>query len=157
MLFRSVRIRVLPSEIHRRTFALLGADPQVMDLKPAIAAVVDGSLDAQENPLANTVDYKVHQYHRYHTLSGHSYLSRGLYCNRAQFESWPRALQAAMQRACDAAIKAQRELATEEEEIARKTIEAAGGAVVELTAAERTQFVKAVQPLVDEEIGRAHV
>jgi TRAP-type C4-dicarboxylate transport system substrate-binding protein len=147
---QGLRIRSLPSRMHARTYELLGAVPLIMDLKPAIAAIKAGAIDAQENPLANTVDYGVHQFHRYHTLTGHSYLSRGIYCNRAAFESWPPALQTAMTSAVSEAIVAQRELAVREEEIARKAIEDAGGEIVELTPAERAAFVRAVKPLHDE-------
>ena len=147
---RGLKIRSLPSQMHSRTYAMLGAIPLIMDLKPAIAAVIAGEIDAQENPLANTVDYGVHKFHRYHTLTGHSYLSRGIYCNRAAFESWPGALQTAMFEATRAAIIAHRELAVREESIARKTIEDAGGEIVELTADERAAFVQAVKPLHDE-------
>lgn len=147
---QGMRIRSLPSQMHARTYELLGAVPLIMDLKPAIAAIKAGEIDAQENPLANTVDYGVHQFHRYHTLTGHSYLSRGIYCNRAAFESWLPALQTAMLQAVREAVLAQRDLAVREEEIARKAIEDAGGEIVDLTAAERAAFVRAVKPLHDE-------
>jgi TRAP-type C4-dicarboxylate transport system substrate-binding protein len=147
---RGLKIRSLPSQMHRRTYEMLGAIPLIMDLKPAIAAVAAGTIDAQENPLANTVDYGVHQFHRYHTLTGHSYLSRGIYCNRAAFEGWPDALQTAMMQAAQEAIIAHRELAVREEAIARKAIEDAGGEIVDLTADERAAFVRAVKPLHDE-------
>ena len=147
---KGMRIRSLPSRMHSRIYELLGAIPQVMDLKPAIAAIKSGEVDAQENPLANTVDYGVHKAHRFHALTGHSYLSRGIYCNRAAFESWPQALQQAMTQAVREAIVAQRELAVAEEGIARKAIEAAGGEIVELTPSERAAFVRAVKPLHDE-------
>jgi TRAP-type C4-dicarboxylate transport system substrate-binding protein len=147
---KGMRIRSLPSQMHSRTYELLGATPMIMDLKPAIAAITAGEVDAQENPLANTVDYRVHKLHRFHTLTGHSYLSRGIYCNRAAFESWPSELQAAMTKAVKAAILAQRELAVREEKIARDAIVAAGGEIVELTPQERAAFVKAVKPLHDE-------
>src|SRR5687768_15785519 len=140
---RGMRIRSLPSPMHSRMYELLGAIPLVMDLKPALAAIKAGTIDAQENPLANAVDYEVHRFHRYHTLTGHSYLSRGLYCNRAAFESWPAALQAAMEAATREAIFLQRELAIREEDIARKTMESAGCEIVELTPAERAAFVRA--------------
>src|SRR6188508_3337745 len=52
---KGMKIRVLPSEIHRRTFELLGARAMRMDLTDAIAMIKAGTLDAQENPLANTV------------------------------------------------------------------------------------------------------
>lgn len=147
---KGLRIRSLPSQMHARTYELLGAIPLIMDLKPAIAMIKAGEIDAQENPLANTVDYGVHQFHRYHTLTGHSYLSRGIYCNRAAFDSWPQALQTAMMQAVREAVLAQRDLAVREEEIARKAIEDAGGEVVELTPEERAAFVRAVKPLHDE-------
>ena len=147
---QGMRIRSLPSQMHARTYELLGAIPLIMDLKPAIAMIKAGEIDAQENPLANTVDYGVHQFHRYHTLTGHSYLSRGIYCNRAAFESWSQALQTAMLQAVRDAVLAQRDLAVREEEIARKAIETAGGEIVELTPEERAAFVRAVKPLHDE-------
>jgi TRAP-type C4-dicarboxylate transport system substrate-binding protein len=50
----SMRIRVLPSKVQERTFELLGAIPQRMDLTEAIAMIVAGELDAQENPLSTT-------------------------------------------------------------------------------------------------------
>jgi TRAP-type C4-dicarboxylate transport system substrate-binding protein len=147
---QGLRIRSLPSQMHARTYELLGAIPLIMDLKPAIAAVVAGELDAQENPFANTVDYNVHKYHRFHTLTGHSYLSRGIYCNRAAFDSWPAALQTAMQSAVREAILAQRDLAVNEEDVARQAILDAGGEIAELTPDERAAFVRAVKPLHDE-------
>jgi TRAP-type C4-dicarboxylate transport system substrate-binding protein len=85
--------------------------------------------------------------HRYHTLSEHCYLSRGLYFNRAQFDRWPAKLQDAMRAAARKAIVAQRELAIEDEQHARKAIEEAGGEVVELTPQARAAFVQAVKPL----------
>ena len=145
-----MRIRLMPGKMHYRSFETLGAVPYSLDLKPGLEAVVSGTVDAQENPLANTVDYGAHKVHRFHTLTGHCYLSRGIYCNRAQFESWPGALQTAMQNAAREAVTVQRELAVEEENIARREIEKAGGEVVELTAAERAAFARAVKPLHDE-------
>lgn len=146
----AMRVRLMPGAMHRKSFEALGAVPFSLDLKPGLEAVVSGTVDAQENPLANTVDYGAHKVHHHHTLTGHCYLSRGIYCNRAQFESWPEALQTAMQTAAQEAVLVQRELAVEEENIARKAIEATGGEVVELTAGERAAFARAVKPLHDE-------
>jgi len=147
---RSMKVRLMPGPIHAKSFELQGAVPFSLDLKPGLEAVVNGTVDAQENPLANTVDYGAHKVHRYHTLTYHCYLSRGIYMNRAQFESWPKDLQDGIQRAAREAVLAQRELAVEEEAVARKAIEAAGGEVLELTPQARAEFVKAVKPLHDE-------
>jgi TRAP-type C4-dicarboxylate transport system substrate-binding protein len=147
---KGMRIRLMPGKVHARSFELLGAVPFSLDLKPGLDAIVSGAVDAQENPLANTVDYGAHKVHRYHTLTGHCYLSRGIYMNRAEFERWPRDLQQGIQKAAREAVLAQRELAVEEENVARKAIESAGGEVVELTPEERAAFARAVKPLHDE-------
>jgi TRAP-type C4-dicarboxylate transport system substrate-binding protein len=147
---KGMRVRLMPGKTHARSFELQGAVPFSLDLKPGLEAVVNGTVDAQENPLANTVDYGAHQVHRYHTLTNHCYLSRGIYMNRAEFERWPKGLQEGIQRAAREAILAQRKLAVEEEAVARKAIEATGGEVLELTAAARAEFVRAVKPLHDE-------
>jgi TRAP-type C4-dicarboxylate transport system substrate-binding protein len=147
---RTMRVRLMPGKTHARSFELLGTTPFSLDLKPGLEAVVSGAVDAQENPLANTVDYGAHKVHRYHTLTGHCYLSRGIYLNRAQFQSWPVALQEGIQRAARDAIAQQRSLAVEEEQIARKAIENAGGEVIELSAVARAEFVRAIKPLHDE-------
>jgi TRAP-type C4-dicarboxylate transport system substrate-binding protein len=147
---KGMSVRLMPGRTHARSFELMGAVPHSLDLKPGLEAVVSGRVDAQENPLANTVDYGAHKVHRYHTLTGHCYLSRGIYLNRAQFDSWPKPLQDGIQRAAREAIAAQRDLAVEEEKQARQAIEAAGGEVIELVPAERAAFARAVGPLHDE-------
>ena len=86
-------MRVLPSQVHKRTFELLGAEPEIMDLSEAIDRVVAGTIDAQENPFANTTTYGVHNFHKYHTASNHFYISRPIFFHRPTFDAWPEELQ----------------------------------------------------------------
>lgn len=144
---KGMSIRVLPSEVHKRTFELLGAVAMRMDLTEAIAMIKAGTLDAQENPLANTVTYGVHNFHKFHTLTSHFYVSRPIFLHRPSLEAWPRDVQQAMQQLVTDAVAYQRMLALEEQDAARRAIEAAGCAVVDLTPAEHAAFVDAVQPL----------
>jgi tripartite ATP-independent transporter DctP family solute receptor len=144
---KDMKIRVLPSEIHRRTFELLGAVAMRMDLTEAIAMIKAGTLDAQENPLANTVTYGVHKFHKFHTLTSHFYISRPIFINRTAFDAWPEDLQRAVRAAVADAVAFQRKLALEEHAQSRRIIEDAGCQIVELTAAEHATFVDAVQPL----------
>jgi TRAP-type transport system periplasmic protein len=73
-----LRIRTLNSKVHARTFAKLGAIPNSMGLKEALERMAEGRVDAQENPLANTVTYGAHKLHRFHTLTGHFYIAADL-------------------------------------------------------------------------------
>ena len=145
---KGMKIRVLPSEIQRRTFELLGAIAMRMDLTEAIAMIKAGTLDAQENPLANTVTYGVQKFHKFHTLTYHFYISRPVFLHRASFDAWPDDVKRAMQQAVTEAVAFQRKLAEEEHEQSRKVIEGAGCELVELTRQEHEAFVAAVQPLV---------
>ena len=144
---KDMKIRVLPSDIQKRTFDLLGAIAMRMDLTEAIAMIKAGTLDAQENPLANTVTYGVYKLHKFHTLTSHFYISRPVFLHRPSFEAWPAVLQQAMQKAVTDSVAFQRRLAVEEHEHSRKVIEDAGCEIVELTPAEHGAFVAAVQPL----------
>jgi tripartite ATP-independent transporter DctP family solute receptor len=147
---KGMKIRVLPSEIHRRTFELIGAEPMRMDLTEAIAMVKAGTLDAQENPLANTVTYGVHKFHKYHTLTNHFYISRPIFLHRASFEAWPDDLKRAMQKAVTEAVAFQRKLAVEEDAQSRKAIAAEGCEINALTPEEHAAFVAAVAPLTND-------
>jgi TRAP-type transport system periplasmic protein len=148
-----VRIRVLPSEVQARTFELLGAVPVRCDLTEAIAGIKAGTLDAQENPFANTVTYGVHKFHRFHTVTNHFYISRPIFLHRPTFEAWPMDLQEAMREAIRKAVAFQRELAIDEDREARAAILAEGCEIAELTGAEHAQFRATVTPLLDEARG----
>ncbi len=145
-----MRVRVLPSKIQARTFELLGAVPLRLDLTEAITGIAAGEIDAQENPLSNTVTYGVHKFHRFHTLSSHFYISRPIFVHRAAFDGWPADLRESMQRAVKDAIVFQRDLHVREEADARRAIEAAGCEIVELTPGEHDAFVAAVKPIYGE-------
>lgn len=145
-----MRIRVLPSEVQARTFELLGAIPLRWDLTEAIAAIKAGTIDAQENPFANTVTYGVHKFHRFHTVTNHFYISRPIFLNRTQFDSWPRDLQNTMREAVIKAVAFQRELAIAEDREARAAIEAQGCEITALTPAQHALFREAVDPLLQE-------
>src|SRR6267142_2011018 len=103
-----MRIRVLPSKVQARTFELLGAVPLRLDLTEVIAGIKAGTIDAQENPLSNTVTYGLHKLHRFHTLSNHFYISRPIFLHRTTFDGWPDDLRDAMQIAVTDAIAFQR-------------------------------------------------
>ncbi|MGH8264703.1 MAG: TRAP transporter substrate-binding protein [Steroidobacteraceae bacterium] len=142
-----MRIRVLPSKVQARTFALMGAVPMPMDLTQAIALITSSGIDAQENPLTNTVTYGVHRFHRFHTLTSHFYISRPIFVHGPSFDAWPELVKAALRNAIADAVAWQRNLHVEEERDARATIAAQGCEVIELTAADKAAFASVVRPL----------
>ncbi|MBT3350856.1 MAG: TRAP transporter substrate-binding protein [Nitrospinaceae bacterium] len=145
-----MRIRVLPSDVQARSFELMGAKPLRQDLSDVIKAINDGKIDAQENPLANTVTYGVHKLHPYHTITNHFYISRGIFANRTAYYGWPEEFKEAMNEAVQEAVVFQRGLAVEEAKEARASIEKQGCEIVDLTPDEHDEFVKAVKPQLDD-------
>jgi len=144
---RNLSMRVLPSQVHKRTFELLGAQPEIMDLSEAISRVKAGTIDAQENPFANTTTYGVHNFHKYHTASNHFYISRPIFFHRPTFDAWPEELQQELRAAVKDAVAFQRNMKDQEEKDAAEAIRAAGGEIVELSPEELGVFVSAVKPI----------
>ena len=139
---KAMRIRVLPSDVQKRTFELLGAIPMRMDLTEAIEMIKAGTIDAQENPFANTVTYGVHKFHHFHTVTNHFYISRPIFVHRPTFDAWPKDLQEAMRKAAAAAVAMQRGLAVEEDKAARQAILAQGCEILELTEDEHAALCR---------------
>ncbi len=148
--FKSMSVRTLNSKIQARSFELMGAKPVHVGLAKLIAALKNGEIDGQENPLANTVTYGAHKLHKFHTLTNHFYVSRVIAAHRQSFDSWPRDVQDAVRAVVRDAIPAQRGFAEQEELTARKAIEAAGCEVADLTDSERRVFQSSVRPIYDE-------
>ena len=151
---KGMTIRVLPSKVQERTFELLGATPKVMDLSELLPAVKAGTIDAQENPFANTVTYGLHKYHRFHAATNHFYLSRPIFFHRPSFDAWPAALQDEMHAAVRDAVAFQRGSHVKEEDDAMVAIRKEGGEILELTPDEHKSFVTAVTPIYGETRGQ---
>ena len=147
---KGLNMRVLPSKVHLRTFELLGATPEILDLSEAIERIKAGTLDAQENPFANTVTYGVHNFHQYHTATNHFYISRPIFLHRQSYDAWPEALQKEMGAAVKDAVDFQRSLKEKEEVDAAEEIRKAGGEILELTPEQMHGFIEAVSPIYSE-------
>jgi len=143
---QGMTIRTLPSDVHVETFAALGAVPLKWDLTEALAAIVAGKIDAQENPLANTVTYGAHKHHRFHTLTSHFYISRPLFMHRPTFDALSSDMQATIRAAARDAVLYQRALAEQEEIDALAAIRSQGCDVETLSTAEQDAFEAVLAP-----------
>jgi TRAP-type C4-dicarboxylate transport system substrate-binding protein len=145
-----MRVRVQPSPIHERMIELWGAIPVPIDLQEGIEMIASGQVDAQENPLANTVAYGVDRHHHHLTLSAHVYGARAVLVNRAAFNSWDDQLRDAVREATRSAIAWQRAAAANAETAIATRLRAEGLDVIELTHDDRDAFAAALKPLRDE-------
>jgi TRAP-type C4-dicarboxylate transport system substrate-binding protein len=145
---KGMTVRMQPNAIHEELIRCWGAIPVAVELSAAIQLIVRLDVDAQENPLANTVAYGVDQVHPYVTMTGHLYGARGLFAHRRTLESFDPDLRQVVERAVRTAIEVQRKAATDLEISLRVRMEADGIEFVDLTAEERSAFVEASAPAI---------
>jgi TRAP-type C4-dicarboxylate transport system substrate-binding protein len=115
-------IRTMDSALHQATFAALGMIPRYIDVKDYPAAVRDRTVDAQENPYTNTLNFGIPAHHRYLTPTGHFQGISLLLANRAVLDGQSAADRAAFYDAADCATAAQRDFAAHEDGCALTSI-----------------------------------
>jgi TRAP-type C4-dicarboxylate transport system substrate-binding protein len=149
---RGMTVRLQPNVVHEELIRSWGAIPMAVELSRGIQLITRLDVDAQENPLANTVAYGVDEVHGHVTMTGHLYGARGLFAHRPTWESLTPDVRDVVGRAIRSAIEAQRKAAALMEADLRTKLELARIAFVDLNPEERTAFVEASAPA----IARAH-
>jgi TRAP-type C4-dicarboxylate transport system substrate-binding protein len=142
-------VRMQPNQYHEAMIRAWGATPVAVELKRGIELIANLEVDAQENPLANTVAYGVDRVHNHVTMSGHLYGARGLFANRSQFDRLPPDLRVLVLTAARRAIALQRGLASATERELRSRLENSGLQFVDLTPEEKIAFQEASRPAID--------
>ena len=142
-------VRMQPNAIHEELIRSWGAVPVAVELSHAIRLISSLEVDAQENPLANTVAYGVDLVHRHVTMTGHLYGARGLFAHRETFESLSPDLREVVESAVRTAIETQRKAAGDLETSLRIRMEDDGIEFVDLTDDERATFIEASVPAID--------
>jgi len=145
---KGLKIRTAFNQFHQAAFRAMGFEPKAIDVKDLPAAVADGTVDAQENPLTNMINYKVQAYHPYITLTSHLFGVSAVLVNAAKYATWPEAVRQGFAAALEQATAAQRAYAAQDDVTCMKTLKDDGAEFVSLDEAERAAFVAAVADVV---------
>jgi TRAP-type transport system periplasmic protein len=127
---RGIRIRTLDNAMYQKVLAAVGFEAVVIDVKDLVHAVETHEVDAQENPLTNTVNFGLHRTHKHLSLTSHFHGIALLLANRAWFEALNPAMQSALLTASAEATAAQRQLAIAEDALCLERLERDGVAIV---------------------------
>lgn len=136
-------VRIQPNPIHEELMRNWGAVPVAVELSEGIEMIKSGAVEAQENPLANTVAYGVHEVHPHVTMTGHLYGARGLFANRRVYEDLSDELRGLVEDGARTAVAVQRDAASKLEADLRNDLEESGIVFVDLGPDERTAFQEA--------------
>lgn len=124
-------VRTLDNAIYVETMAAMGFEPLVTDVRDLKDAVVTGRVDAQENPMTNSVLFDLHHHHPHISLTGHFFGVMLFVCNADWFAGLSPAAQSAIQKAARAATMHQRQLAEDQDTQAMAVLKKAGVQIVE--------------------------
>ena len=125
-----LRLRTLDNAQHQAAFRRLGFSPMFVDVADLPRAVAEHTVDAQENPLTNMVNFGLHAHHRHVSLTGHLLGIALLLVNRVRCDAMPAETRAVLTGAARESAAVQRSLAAAEDAACMKVLAEAGVAVI---------------------------
>lgn len=141
-------IRTLDNAFHKAIFAALGFAPRFIDVKELAAEVRNRTIDAQENPLTNLINFDIHKTHRFVSLTAQFFGIALVLANRAALGTLDATRRAALDQAITHATQIQRELAAAEDETCLRILAAAGVDVVTAGQLDLEAFQACVEDVV---------
>lgn len=133
-------VRVQPNPIHEELIRNWGGIPVAVELSEGIEMIQSGLVDAQENPLANTVAYGVDEVHPHVTMTAHLYGARALLANRYIYERLTDHVRGLVDEGARRAVTTQRGAAARREIDLRHEMETEGVRFVDPGPEERSAF-----------------
>jgi TRAP-type transport system periplasmic protein len=149
-----MKIRTLDNALHQQVFRALGFEPVTIDVKDMPAAIASGAVDAQENPLTNTLNFGLHRTHRHISMTSHFFGVALVLANRANFDGWPADTRQLVGKAVANATRAQRGFAAREDVDCLARLQADGCEIVIADGIDRPAFEAAVADIRETEIAR---
>jgi len=104
-----LKLRTPGSKTRIMAFEMLGASPVTMNIGELYLALQQGTVDGQENPLANIKAFSWNEVQEYLSLSGHVYTPITLVMNGARWDGLSDEQKAAVGRAAAKAVEASRQ------------------------------------------------
>jgi TRAP-type transport system periplasmic protein len=123
-------LRTLDNALHQEAFRRLGFRPIYIDVADLPRAVAERTVDAQENPLTNMVNFGLQAHHRHVSLTGHLLGIALLLMNRSRFDALPAQCRDVLEAAARESEVMQRSLAVAEDADCLKLLADAGVSVI---------------------------
>lgn len=142
-------VRTLDSAGYREALSALGFSPRTTDVKDLLRVVQTHEVDAQENPLTNTVNFGIWRHHPHVSLTGHFFGVLLLVCNKAWFAGLAAREQEAVLGAAREATQLQRKLAANEDPVLTQYLAEQGVQVVQARDIDLGSMQRATRHIVD--------
>jgi C4-dicarboxylate-binding protein DctP len=147
---KGLKVRTHGGKIINDVYSQLGAVSTKVAVNEAYQALQLGTVDGQENSLANIYTEKYEEVQKYMSLTGHTRSEYVVATNKKWFDGLTPDTQALINDAMKEATKKGREISTEADNTIADKIKKNGKMKVhELTADERQAFLDALKPVYD--------
>lgn len=143
-----LKIRTVQSAVPIATFNTLGANAVPLPYPELYSALETGTVDGQENPLANIVNAKFTEVQKYLSLTGHQYNPQIVIVSKTFWDRLDAEEQTLLQDAATEARDYQRKVSREANAGFLDQIRESGMEVVELSPEKLDAFRKAVEPVI---------
>jgi len=145
-----LKIRIPGVELYTSIYKALGAEPVKMNFRDVVAALKQGKIDGQENPIDIIVSSKLFEVQSHITLWNYSYDALILGMNKKDWDALPRSAQDIIKQAALEASKEQIRLSREAARTQVSLLRTQGMTVTELTSDELTAFRAKAAPVYTE-------
>lgn len=136
-------IRTMENPIHIQAFSQLGARPTPIAWPELYAALQQGVVDGEENPLSNIITAKFFQVQKYLTLTGHVYAPTAILMAPSTWNKLSAEDKKIVETGVVKAIAAQR---AEVEKLEATGVETLRKAGMEVSEADKSKFAVMLQP-----------
>ncbi|MBA2874705.1 TRAP transporter substrate-binding protein [Thermaerobacillus caldiproteolyticus] len=91
--FYELRFRIMPSDIIKKQFQLLGSEPIAVPFDNVYSSLENHELDGQENTISNIYSKGFYRFQPYLTISNHGYLGYAVMVNKQFWDHLPKEIQ----------------------------------------------------------------
>jgi len=146
--FKGLKMRIQSSKVLDAQMRALGAIPQVMAFSELYAALQSGVVDGTEGVPSNFYTQKIFEVQKHITLSNHGHLAYAVIVNKKFWDGLPADIRTALEGAMKDATTYANAIAATENADALDKIKASGKSTIYTpTAAELTEWKKALMPV----------
>ena len=143
-----LKLRVIPNPINVDWVKALGANPTPLPFPELYAALEQGAVDGQENPVATIKGAKLNEVQKYMTLTNHQYNPQSVVISKKFWDTLSAAEQKILQDAANESASYQRTQSRAQLQTGLEDLKKGGMQVSELSAAEVAKLREKMKPVI---------
>ena len=144
-----LKLRVIPNPINVDWVKALGANPTPLPFPELYAALEQGAVDGQENPVATIKGAKLNEVQKYMTLTNHQYNPQSVVISKKFWDTLSAAEKKILQDAATESAGYQRTQSRAQLQSGLEDLKKGGMQVTELPAAEVAKLREKMKPVID--------